>query len=339
MILTTTGHETEQRIRTEAVSSVVGRSLDESILRVLIYYDLFGYPLTLREVYLFADASDILPEEIEEGLESLRNDGTIDSRDGYWYLASSGPDVVARRKRMEIAGERMWKIARRIGSLMKMAPFVRGIYISGQLSRYIADEQSDIDYFIVTDPGRLWIVRTFFVLLRRTLFLNSRKYFCTNYYVTADNLAIRERNIYAACETTALKPLWNRDLFRRIVAKNRWVFEFYPNFSFNDVEYRRGVNERRSRLQRLLEGLIPKRLATRLDRRLMETTRTYWHRKFPHCTEKHYETSLRCTPNESRAHPDDQSIAVLAMYRKALTKYGLSTDALLETRNGSHRGI
>ena len=72
---------------------------------------------------------------------------------------------------------------------MRLIPYVRGVFISGQLSRYIADQKSDIDYFIVTEPERLWIVRTLFVLFRRTFLLNNRKYFCTNYYVTTEKLA------------------------------------------------------------------------------------------------------------------------------------------------------
>lgn len=332
MILTTTGNRTEKREQLDVVS-FVAPPLNEPILCVLVYYDLFLYPLTSREIYLFVNATDVLPEEIETELGALREQGIVNCREGYWYLAEREPDIVERRIRMEQEGKRMWTIARRIGSLMKMTPFVRGVFISGQLSRYIADEESDIDYFIVTEPGRLWIVRTLFVLCRRILFLNNRKYFCTNYYVTADNLTIRERNVYAACETTALKPLWNGEMFGRIVACNHWVSEFYPNFSFNDVEFRPGVRERRSRVQALLERLIPKRLATRLDKRLMEATRTYWHRKFPHRPQRLHDTGLRCTPNESRAHPEDQSVYVLSRYRTALALRDLSPADTLQAES------
>lgn len=322
MILTTTYNTKKERKET-GIPSFAGPFPHESILRVLVYYDLFQYPLTSREIYLFIDEPDILPEEIDAGLAELRALGTIDCRRGYWYPAERGPEVVERRLSMEERGETMWKIARRIGSIMKMTPFVRGIYISGQLSRYIADEKSDIDYFIVTEPGRLWIVRTLFVLCRRTLFLNSRKYFCTNYFVTADNLAIRERNIYTACEVAALKPLWNREVFRRIVADNGWIGKFYPNFSYSDVEFRPGVPERRSLVQAVLERIIPKRLADRLDNRLMLGTRNYLQRKFPHCPQGLRDTALRCTRDESRAHPNDQSVYVLTRYRGGLEKRGI----------------
>lgn len=323
MILTTTYSNTDEREHTD-VATFVPSILSEPILRVLIYYDLFLYPLTSHEVFLFIETADVMPEEIEECLAALREQGTVDCCKGYWYLTERSEQIVERRLHMEKEGKRMWAIARRIGSLMKMAPFVRGVFISGQLSRYIADQASDIDYFIVTEPGRLWIVRTLFVLCRRTLLLNSRKYFCTNYYVTSDNLEIRERNVYAACETTALKPLWNSGMFRRIVAANRWVALFYPNFSFSKIERRPGVRERRSRTQALLERLIPAGFAARVDRRLMQATQNHWHRKFPHCPQKLYDTALRCTPSESRAHPEDQSTYVLNRYRTALALHGIS---------------
>lgn len=331
MIVTTTGNRTERRGQIDVASFGVP-SLQDPILRVLVYYDLFLYPLTSREIYLFIDTADVLPEEIDAGLEALCGQGMIGFHEGYWYLIERGPEVVLRRLQMEQEGKRMWKIARRVGSLMKMAPFVRGIFISGQLSRYIADEESDIDYFIVTEPERLWIVRTLFVLCRRTLFLNSRKYFCTNYYITSDHLTIRDRTIYTACETTALKPLWNSQMFADIVESNTWVSKFYPNFSFSDVEFRPGVRDRRSRLQALLERLIPARLAARLDNHLMKTTQEYWHRKFPHCPQQMYDTALRCTPSESRAHPEDQSVYVLNRYHTALALRGISLPEFPQTQ-------
>ena len=297
------------------------------ILRTLLYYDLFDYPLTAQEIALFLESDDFGLEVIEEGLRLLAGEKVVGSKDGYWFLDDQNGQIVGKRLRMEREGKRMWKIARRMGKFMRMVPFVRAVFISGQLSRYIADQKSDIDYFIITEPEHLWIVRTLFVLFRRTVLLNNRKYFCTNYYVTTDNLEIAERNIYTACETASLKPLWNHALFNRFSRVNlKWIRQFYPNFDYRLLEQREGVSERRSIFQRVVEMLIPRIVARRIDRELMESTIKFWQKKFPGQNEEFYQTSLRCAPNESRAHPDDLSAEILRRYKASLKRYGVSTE-------------
>ena len=300
-------------------------TLCDAILRVLLYYDLFDYPLTTKEISLFLETAQFGLEEIEEALRFLAEDNIVRSAQGYWFLGDQTSQIVRKRLRMEEEGERMWNIARRFARFMRMVPFVRAVFISGQLSRYIADQKSDIDYFIVTAPGRLWIVRTIFVLFRRTVLLNNRKFFCTNYYVTTDNLEIRERNPYVACETASLKPLWNSSLFEKFArANHEWINLFYPNFDYRLIERREGIPERRSLIQRLVESLIPQGLAKRLDTRLLKSTREFWHQKFPEREEEFYQSALLCRPDESRAHPDDLSSEIMRRYNASLKRYGLS---------------
>lgn len=219
----------------------------------------------------------------------------------------------------------MWRIARFVGRIMSHVPGVRGVFISGQLCRYIAEKGSDIDYFIVTDPGRLWIVRTLFVLLRRTLLFNRRTFLCTNYLVTTTNLAIRERNQYVACEIASLKPLVNRPLFDRFLRENRWIEDYYPNHAPGRMDLRPGI-EGRSSLQVLLESLVPSRLADRLDCWLMGRTAAFWRRKYPDFSEESHEKSLRTRRDESRAHADDQSPVILRAWRETLRRYGIAHD-------------
>jgi hypothetical protein len=220
---------------------------------------------------------------------------------------------------------KMWRVARFMTLLISHVPFVRGIFISGQLCRYIADEKSDIDYFIVTEPNHLWIVRLALVLFRRVFLLNKRKYLCANYYITTDNLKIRERNAYVACEVASLKPIYNRDLFDRFMQENTWISDFYPNFSMERIEYRRGI-DRESMIRRFIEALTPTWLAKWIDLQLMETTRSFWRWKFPHHSSKAHSVSLRTCRNESRAHPNDISGVILARYAEGLRRYGLSHD-------------
>lgn len=296
-----------------------------SVVRVLAYYALFKYPLRSDEIYLFLPEGGISRYEFERGLAELVDEGRVKRSQGLYYLPEHDSDIVERRLQMEEEGRKMWRIARLVASLMRLVPFVRGVFISGQLCRYIADRDSDIDYFIVTSPDRLWIVRTIFVMIRRTLLFNSRKYFCTNYYVTTENMEIKERNAYVACEVASLKPIYNRDLFETFLRQNQWITEHYPNFSIDQVEIRKGAAEG-SGIRGFLEMLFPKRLTDRLDIRLMNGTRIFWRKKFAGRSPETYETSLRSRRDESRAHPQDRSSELLTLYRDSLRSYGIIDD-------------
>lgn len=299
--------------------------LQEPVISVLAYYDMFRYPLTSEEIFTFLPCHGADELELEGALHHFALDGLLGVSDGHYFLPHRGGDVVDRRFEMQERGEGMWRIARFVGRMMSRVPFVRGVFISGQLCRYIADKGSDIDFFIVTDPGRLWIVRTFFVLLRRTLLFNSRKYLCTNYFVSTENLEIRERNQYVACEVASLKPLVNRGLFEKFLQRNRWVRDFYPNYTPARMDLRPGIDSR-SRLQSLLEALVPGRLADRLDTWLMERTAAFWRRKYPDFSDESYEKSLRTRRDESRAHANDQSPIVLRAWHETLRRYGIFHD-------------
>lgn len=308
-----------------AISAPKTCPLHASILRTLTYSDIFSHPLTAEEIYFQLPNPGIEENELDEALAAMVADGEIQFLRGFYFLSDADPSIVDRRLAMEQRGDRMWRIARRVASAMRHFPFVRGIFISGQLCRYIADEASDIDYFIVTEPRRLWIVRTMFVLVRRLLLFNSRKYFCTNYYVTTDNLKIREHNRYTANEIISLKPIYNLQLFGRLLNENRWVEEFYPNFDADRIRLRPGAPPK-SWIRPIVERLFPQRLATRIDIRLMEATRKFWRRKYPDGTPEFYNVALRTRRDESRAHPNDRSPVVLELYHQRLHERGIYDD-------------
>lgn len=304
-------------------SEVLASPLASSLLRVLVYYNLFDHPLTTSEIERFLDLPLTDRRHLDRALTLLREHGSIAEEEGYWFLADRPGEsnaIVAKRFAMERKGIALWSVAERVGRLMRYIPWIRGVMISGGLSRYIAQEDGDIDYFIVTTPGRLWIVRTLIVLIRRTLLLNRRTWLCANYFVTLDNLQIRERNSYAACETASVRPLLSRQVYEAFMAENEWIYQHYPNFSPAPELYMPGLPERRSRAQRVVEFLIPGALASRLDRWLMHRTGRRWEKKFPELSEEVRQRSLRTTPTESRSHAGDYTRLVLQRYDEELRK-------------------
>lgn len=202
--------------------------INENILITLAYFDLFSYPLMRGEIYLFMQ-SKYKYDVFDESLRCLLTSGFIHSFDEF-YTLKNDPYLIARRNEGNLKATELIKIAKKVAGVLVMFPFVRGIAISGSLSKNYADEYSDIDLFVITAKNRLWIARTMMHCFKKLAFLiRKEQYFCMNYYVDEDQLEIVEKNIYTAVEIGTLIPLQGDAVFEHFYAANSWTRLYLPN--------------------------------------------------------------------------------------------------------------
>jgi len=246
-----------------------------SALRVLTYFDLFDYPLTREEIGLFMDKK-VTPDELTTAIDQLEESGLIIPHDNYYCLKNAESLVNRREEGNQLASD-LIPIAFRISSFLYNFPFVRGIGISGSLSKNYADEKSDIDYFIITKSNRLWITRTLMHLFKKLTFIAGREhYYCMNYYIDEEALSIQEKNVFTAVEVATLIPVCGNGSMESFFEANGWVESYYPNYVI-DVESRK--NSKHSILKRTFEFLINLLPANKLDNYLMKVTTKRWKRK------------------------------------------------------------
>lgn len=295
--------------------------LQLEILKTLLYYDIWSHPLTAEELYAFLPVNSISLAEFKEQLGRASNVGLIQHHHGYYFIQGKSHAVAERLKRARHA-RRMWFAARLGAHMIKRFPFVRAVFVSGDLSKNVTHSKSDVDFFIITEPDRLWIARTLLILFKKVFLFNSKKFFCLNSFVTSDHLTHDERNIYAATEIATLKPLYNSRLFTAYLSANDWIRSYFPNYNVRMLPLPR-CNNRRSSLQKLLE--LPFRLfdATRLDIRLMKMMERVWARRYPHLDETTRRRIFRCTRTESRAYVGNFQEVILALYERRLRSFGI----------------
>ena len=97
---------------------------------------------------------------------------------------------------------------------IKRFPFVRAVFLSGELSKNISSDDGDIDFMIVTEKNRLWICRTLLTFFKKIFLFNQKKYLCINYFVDEEHLHLPKKNIFTATEIAHVKPLFNFILFQ-----------------------------------------------------------------------------------------------------------------------------
>lgn len=231
--------------------------MKDRILRTLKFFDLQDYPLTLLELhrYLLAPLQNIkqilnskrdvpigqLPVlEKASGIEEVLREaeqmlgGQIEQHLGFYCLP--GREKIIENRLAGYAGSvHRERLIRRFGRRLAYVPFVRGVALAGSQAMGRQKPTSDIDLFIVAEPGFMWIARTFATIYFH--FMGVRRHhnhvanrFCLNHYVSGIIEVDRERNLYKAMEYFKLRPLVYPDTVAAFQEKNLgWMSLFFPN--------------------------------------------------------------------------------------------------------------
>jgi hypothetical protein len=192
-------------------------------------------------------------------------------------------------------------VAQRMARLIAAFPYIRGVFVSGSLSKHSMRPDSDIDFFLITHPERLWLARTLLVVFKKIFLLNSHKYFCVNYFVDTQHLEIEEKNQFTATEVITLLPLYGQEWYHAFCRKNPWAWRQFPNMPQRSVQT--VPQHRRSWFKRSVEWTFNGRLGDWLDRQAMRVTLMFWKRKFKHFDHQTFNVALKSRRYVSKHHP------------------------------------
>jgi hypothetical protein len=223
-------------------------SLEISILKVVTYFDVFSYPLTLDEIIFFLD-QPATAKDISPVLKRLVKARQLYQFNNFYSVTNDNSLIKWRIKGNKLAASHIKK-AMRVATFLSWLPYIRGIAISGSLSKNFADENSDLDFFIITASNRLWIVRILYSMLYKIVSVAGIKnWFCLNYFIDELDLEVKEHNIFTAVEVSTLMPLKGATIFKDFFKANDWVYEYQPNYHPN-YQYMKDTSP-----------IIPKRIA------------------------------------------------------------------------------
>jgi hypothetical protein len=240
------------------------QEIKNEILKTLAYFDLFGYPITREEIYKFLHVRcDFTPFRL--AVISLVNERAM-YRFGTFYTLKNDQVIVGRRNLGNRRAAELMKRAVTAGKLLSWFPFVRGVAVSGSLSKNFVEENDDVNLFIITVKNRLWIARACLtVLLKLSDLIDRRRYFCLNHFIDESAMEVPERNIYIATEISTLIPLQGDVTLAEFFSSNTWTRDFLPN----NIMYPLRADKNHSGFPAfLVEFLLNNRLGDWLDTRL-----------------------------------------------------------------------
>ena len=248
--------------------------IKKDILATLTYFDMFDYPLKKREIFVFLGNTGS-SREFEQGLNQLVNESVV-FRIGEFYSLHNNYALTERRIKGNEKAAVMMKQAEKAAAIISGFPFVKGVAVSGSLSKNFAGDHADVDFFIITAKNRLWIARSLLHAFKKITFLFNRQHlFCMNYFVDESASCIIEKNIYTATEVATILPL-RGNVFDTFYSINSWTKEFLPN---NYMRVTTAKTLKRNPFSAFTEKLLNNRLGNAFDSFLMNLTAKSWNLK------------------------------------------------------------
>ena len=299
------------------VSDCISR-IAQDILKVVLYYDIFSYPLNEEEIYQNSGLMVDDRRKVNAEIDNLIEQNCL-FRVGSFISVQDDPGLAERRLRGNQLANKLKPVAKKMAARIASFPYVRAVFVSGSLSKNYMDEAGDVDFFVITDPGRLWLSRTLLVLYKKIFLLNSHKYFCVNYFIDTDHLEIEEKNLFTATEVITLLPFQGANLYQPFLEANKWVENYYPVFKPRTLE---GVPVlKKGLIRRSLERIFDTPLGGMADEFCMRFTLQYWKRKFSNMETDRFEIALKSRKYVSKHHPSHFQEKVLDKYTSRLESF------------------
>jgi len=216
--------------------------LEKSILKTLAFFEVFSYPLTVSEIWkwLYKPQQDYKLSDVKEALESsdvLKE--KLDTQEGFYYI--KGRDhIYLKRKHNNNLAERKFRKVVYLAKIYRFIPFVKMMAVCNSLGYSNANEKSDIDLFIITKQGTIWLARFFTILIVKFLHMRPKEdtkkdTFCLSFfvderYLDIENSRMGTNDIYYPYWVSNLIPVYNPyHLYQKFLAANLWHKDYLPN--------------------------------------------------------------------------------------------------------------
>lgn len=224
-------------------------SIAESVRKTLAYFGLFFHPLTVDELYKFlwcppaGLTRDYFLWSLRATFQTARDAAApwLEEKNGFYFLPGRG-DSVEIRRRHGLHSDLKMKIARRAAKKIRSVPFLRAVFVCNSVAAGQATLDSDIDFFIVAAPGRIWIARFFCNLILRLWGLrtygdNLCNRVCLSFFVDEDNLNLEnfqavEDDVHFIYWLHQMIPLYDfGGIGHQFFIKNVWTKKYLSNVS------------------------------------------------------------------------------------------------------------
>jgi len=211
-------------------------TISQSIVCALAYSDVFDYPLTDEEIWMWMPEKESNFGAVSKKIEELLKDKKIGQAKGFYFLKGRAKIVKMRLNRVKESRRKLSK-ALQTASILKLIPSVVFVGLTGALAVENSGKEDDIDLMAVSYPGTVWLTRLASTILLELIGLRrgrgsqgNKDKICLNMFVDFDYLNFSPHTIYKAREILQMKTLWDKGgVEANILKRNQWVWKIFPN--------------------------------------------------------------------------------------------------------------
>ncbi len=192
----------------------------------LRFYEIMNYPVP-KNAELFFQYSDTERTNANKILKNI-------DEDELWNRFS-------RDQKSECMDEYLSEI-KRLKSTFQSSPFVEQIFLCNSISFNALDENSDIDLFIIAEPGRVRTVKFRSMILftlkwAKRFWKKIRKKICLSFFITSNlqnlyPISLPTLDIYLAYRIAHLVLIYqpDKEINNSFFENNKWVKGILPNY-------------------------------------------------------------------------------------------------------------
>ena len=307
--------------------------IEQAIYATVRYFNVLNCPVTATQIWhsLVVDTSQQRwggheHWHLRHIQETLKYSAWLKSRVGmkWGYVFLQGHEhLVRERLTRHRTSQQKWNIAFKAAKYLALVPFVRGLAGSGSLAADNTKPDSDLDFFVITAPRRIWTARLLLLAVASVLGRRRKHWYkrapdmlCLNHYVSQQHLALPTdiHNVYTAVLYTLLVPVYGAQVVRDFQEKNAsWISRYIMSYEAVVAPHRYTVRAHALAvfLKRFVESLLLEpigdgleKLAEKFQRRLISI----------HSTGQAGRVALSSV--ELAFHPDTKVPALLAQYER-----------------------
>lgn len=246
-------------------------NFQEAIVKTIAFFDLFDYPLTAWEIWKYLPGIRIEYEEVLDILKSGDFGGRIEN-DNSFFILRGRKEIIAIKMRRYYYADRKFKRAVWISKIFKNIPGVEMIAIGNLIGAHNLRQSSDIDFFIITVPGKVWTARFFCALIAKLLRLRPQpdkqkdticlSFFASSAAMKLDNLMLKDgdNNIedpYFLHWLAGLVPIYDSGgVYKELIEANHYIYDFFPNWQPAGISQRRDAGVKDRRLNNFLTNIF-----------------------------------------------------------------------------------
>lgn len=228
-----------------AMESFKPQTLEESIYATVAYFDIFDYPLTPHELWIYLLYPPVESDNysIEDVFEKSAHIPGLEWVNGLLCLKGRSECVQMRIDRYLIAERKIQK-ALAYARVCAFIPGISMIALCNTLAFSNSRDGSDIDFFVAVKKGYLWFVRASFIVIslffgKRISDRHTRDALCLSFFACENELDFSKLaladsdgvgDVYLAVWASRCIPLYDeRGTYELFWNSNAWTEAIVPN--------------------------------------------------------------------------------------------------------------